>query len=360
MWDYLPVFRLPEGFFLAPLAILGVWWSARPRLRPAVIFSSLSGVRGLPVTLAQRIRSAMPYARAAGLLLILAAFCRPQLGITETRTHAEGIAIQATLDISGSMEALDFSLDGKQTSRLEAVKHVLAEFIAGSKQARLPGRSQDAIGLVAFGGFADSRCPMTLDHGALLDVVRGLETPKELHDRHGQVLNEAYLREEQATAIGDAITVSVDRLESLQAKSKAIVLLSDGVNNAGVCDPEDAIALAKSKGIKIYAIGIGQAGAAPFPFVDRYGKRVLKSVVVEFDPTLLKKAAETTGGKYFHATDTEALRSVYEEIDKLERTETERAIFTEYRELYVWPLLAGLLLLLADGGLGYTRFRTLP
>ena len=223
-FEGIPTFRWPLGLALAPLAVLAIWWVEAAANRPAAIFSSLDGLRGLPVTLAQRARGLMPFVRGLGLLLLVVAFARPQLGISETLVHTEGVAIQAALDISGSMEALDFSIDGQQASRLETVKHVFAEFVAGNAKAGLPGRPSDVIGLVAFGGYADSRCPMTLDHGALLDVVKALQTPQPIYNRQGRIVNEELLREEQATAIGDGLTLALERLKGVEAKSKLVVL----------------------------------------------------------------------------------------------------------------------------------------
>lgn len=360
MFDWLPVFRFPPGLLIAPLVVLGVWWNQRAKARPAAIFSSLDGLRGLPVTLAQRLKRLLPLLRAAGLVCLAVAFARPQRGISETLVRTEGIAIEATLDISGSMNAMDFSINGERVSRIAAVRHVFAQFAGGDRAAGLSGRPNDAIGLVAFGGYANSRCPLTLDHSALLDVVKNLDTPKPIHDRRGNILNAELLQEELQTAIGDALALSVERLKDAKARSKIILLLTDGVNDAGEVSPEDAIALAKKEGIKIYTIGIGHTGEAPFPAQDFFGNQVLQPHRVEFDDKILKLAAEATGGKYFHAEDTDALRNVYASIDQLERSVTEKAVYMEYRELYAWPLAVGLALLLAEALLAATRFRTMP
>lgn len=360
MLGFLPTFQFPQGLLLAPLVLLGIWWGQRGKNRPAATFSSIEGLRNLPVTMAQRIKRLLPWVRALGLICLVVAFARPQRGISETMVRTEGIAIEAALDISGSMDAMDFALHNEAAPRIEAVKHVFTQFVSGDRHADLPGRPNDAIGLVAFGGYADSRCPLTLDHGALMDVVASLETPKPITDKHGNVLNESLWKEETLTAIGDAITLSIERLDQVQARSKVILLLTDGVSNAGAIPPEDAIALAKQKGVKIYTIGIGQNGYAPFKVPDGFGGFSLERARVEFDDALLKKAAEETGGRYFHADATETLQRVYAEIDRLERSVTEKAVYMEYHELYAWPLALGLLLLLAEAVLMATRFRTLP
>jgi len=358
--DALPTFRWPLGLVLAPLAVLAVYYAERAKGRPTAIFSSLEGLRHLPVTLAQRTRRLMPFVRALALVLLTVACARPQLGITETLVRTEGLAMQAALDTSGSMEAMDFSIDGTQTTRLEAVKRVFSEFVAGNRKVGLEGRANDLIGLVAFGGYADSRCPMTLDHGALLDVVMSLQTPQPLYNRQGRIVNEELMREEGATAIGDGLALSLERLKGVVAKSKIVVLLSDGVNNAGVAEPLQAAELAQQMGVKIYTIGIGRSGEAPFRGKDPFGRTQFVRRYVEFDEKLLKELATRTGGTYFHAEDTTGLRQVYATIDHLERSETERAEFLDYRELYYGPLIAGLCLLLLDAVLLATRFRALP
>ncbi len=357
MLEWFPNFHSPQALLLAPVALAGIWWNTRSKQRATALFSSLEDLRDLPVTLAQRIYRLMPLLRATALLLLIIALARPQQGLTETRIRTEGIAIEAALDVSGSMDAMDFTLNSKQVTRLAAVKHVFSEFVGGGSD--LNGRPDDLIGLVAFGGFADSRCPLTLDHGALLEVVKSLSTPKEIVDRSGNVLNKDLLQEERATAMGDAIALSLERLKEVKAKSKIIVLLSDGVNNLGI-DPIQAAEIAKGMGVKVYTIGIGGNGEAPFMMRDIYGRMQMHAQYVQLDEDLLQELAKITGGTYFHAKNTDALRQVYAEIDKLERTETERFVYTEYLEWFWIPLAAGMVLMILDGVLSATRFRTLP
>lgn len=347
----------PWLFALIP-AVLICWLAERRAGRSAALYSSVALVRDLPKTTAQRFRSVLPWLRMIGVVLIVVALARPQFGLEEFRIRSEGIAIQMCIDRSGSMQAMDFPVDGERVDRLEAVKYVFRKFVSGEDD--FAGRQDDLIGLVAFGGFADALCPPTLDHGALLEVLHSVEIPKPIRDDEGRILNEALLREEQATAIGDAIAVAVERLKNIEAKSKIIVLLSDGENTAGVVSPEDAAKAAAAFGIKIYSIGVGSTGVAPFPATDIFGRQVLQAQRVRLDEETLRSLAEATGGQYFNAQDTEKLAAVYEEIDQLEKTEIEGRLYTEYREIFQSLMLPGLAVVLMEFLLTSTRFRSLP
>lgn len=355
-------FRLYSPFclLLVPVALAALWWQVRPRRRPAAIFSSVAGLRDLPVTMAQRLRRLFPWLYGAGLCLLITGLARPQSGRSESRITGEGIAIEIVLDISGSMEARDFQLNGRDVSRLEAVRHVIEQFVLGTGGRELGGRPDDLVGLVAFGGFADSKCPLTLDHGALIDIVNGLEIPKPVRDRQGRVINAEALQEELQTAIGDGVAVGVDRLRGAKAKSKVLILLTDGDSNAGVVDPREAARIAAESGIKVYTIGIGRSGVVPFPQEDEFGNQVLVPAQFRIDEELLQEMARTGGGRYFHAADSEGLAQVYAEIDKLEKTEFEESKYAEYTELFRWCVGPGLACLLLVGVLLETRFRSLP
>lgn len=344
-------------WLLLPVVGLSLWAMRRQR-QQAVLYSNVELLRGLPVTLAQRVRRLLPWLRLVGTVLIVFALARPQSGREEFRIRTEGIAIEMCIDRSGSMQALDFPINGERVNRLDAVKHVFRQFVAGEND--FDGRPDDLVGLVVFGGFADAKCPPTLDHGALLEVLDTVEIPAPVTDRRGRVINERLWQEEQATAIGDALAVAVDRLKDVQAKSRVIVLLSDGENTAGVVQPTEAAAAAAAFGIRIYSIGVGSTGTAPFPGVDLFGRQVLQAQEVRLDEKTLKMLAEKTDGRYFNAQDTAALKAVYTEIDRLEKTETEGRLYTEYREVFQSLLLPGIACVLVQVVLGTTRFRGLP
>lgn len=347
-------------FGLLPVILAVLWYFSRGANRPAVLYSSIAEVKALPITWMQRINRWMPLVFATGLCLILVGLARPQSGKSESRIRGEGIAIELVLDISGSMEALDFQLNDKAVNRLEAVKHVVSEFIAGSRRNGLAGRKNDLVGLVAFCGFADSKCPLTLDHGALIEIVKSLEVPKAIRDRRGKVINQDTLQEELATAIGDGVALGIDRLKDTKSKTKVLVLLTDGDNNAGVIEPRDAAAIAKELGIKLYTIGIGKNGTVPFPQEDEFGRRVLVGAQFRVDEALLKEMGESTGASYFHASDADGLAKVYAQIDQLERSEFEESKFSQYTELFRWFSGTGFAIVFGVYVMKETRFRSLP
>ncbi len=345
---------------LAPVVVIALLWRFRRQGRPAAVFSSVADLKGLPVTLAQRLRHGLRYVYVLGLCLVLIGLARPQAGKAQSRIAGQGIALEIVLDTSGSMEAIDFQLDGRDVSRLDAVKHVIRDFVLGSRSSGMSGLPDDLVGLVAFGGFADSKCPLTLDHGALVDIVTGLETPKPIRDSQGRVINAQALAEEMATAIGDGVAVGVDRLRGAKAKSKVLILLTDGDNNAGVVDPREAARIATESGIRLYTIGIGTTGTVPVPREDEFGNRVLVPAQFRIDEELLREMAQTGRGRYFHAADTEGLAQVYAEIGKLEKSELAETKYSEYTELFGWFAAPGLALILLVGVLMETRFRSLP
>jgi Ca-activated chloride channel family protein len=219
--------------------------------------------------------------------------------------------------------------------------------VLGSRGNAGRGRPDDTIGLVAFAGYADSLCPLTLDHGNLVSIVDDLEIVKR--------------RDEDGTALGDGLALAVERLRRIQAKSKVVILLTDGVHNAGAIDPDRAAELAASQNIKVYCIGAGTDGLAPFPSVDPFtGRAILRPTFVEIDEQTLRDIAQTTGGRYYRATDKEGLSEIYAEIDQLERTKITEVRYLQYTEHYGSFVLTGLGLMAAAAVAGATVFRTLP
>lgn len=268
--------------------------------------------------------------------LLVLALARPRHGKGSTDIEASGIDIMLALDVSGSMEALDFKLEGKQVNRLEAVKDVVSKFASQ--------RPNDKLGMVAFAGRPYLVSPLTMDHEFL---------GKRLKDvKMGQV--------EDGTAIGSAIVSSVDHLRDSSAKSKIVILLTDGVNNAGSANPLTATEAAKALGIKIYTIGAGTQGEAPFPMRDNFGQVHIRNVPVEIDEEMLGEVAKATGGQYFRATDTGSLEKIYDSINQLEKTTRKLKKYQQYDELFLWFLVPGLALLLLELVLAQTRFRRLP
>ncbi|MBI4878975.1 MAG: VWA domain-containing protein [Planctomycetes bacterium] len=352
--------RLHDPLWLAALlpALAVLFWSGRRERRAVLLYSSLDAFRNLPVTLAQRAKRLLPLLRLLGLLLVACALARPQEGREEFRVRSAGICIQLLVDRSGSMDALDFREDGQPVNRLHAVKRVIRDFVAGAGD--LPGRPDDQIGLVVFGGYAESRCPLTLDHDALLAILERVEIPGAGLSDQERALAERVIEGEAATAIGDALALGVSRLRGANAKSRVIVLLSDGESNAGALDPLAAAELALAEGVKVYTIGIGSTGIAPFQRFDHLGRAHLVPDHVRLDERTLARIAELTEGRYFNARDSEALVRVYEEIDRLEKSETEGVLYTDYRELFEYLLLPGAGLLLLELLLCATRFLTLP
>lgn len=284
-----------------------------------------------------RWRWIIPALRLGAAVCLIGALARPQGGIAASRVFTEGIDIVLGVDISGSMLAEDFTLGGKRANRLAAVKAVVTDFVS-----RRGGG--DRIGLVLFAARPYTQCPLTLDHGWLQKNLERAEI--------GLI--------EDGTAIGSALAAAVARLEASDARSKIIVLLTDGQNNAGKVSPLAAADAAKALGYRVYTIGAGTRGLAPFPARDLFGNLVYQPVPVDIDETTLREIAQKTGGRYFRATDTENLKQIYSEIDALEKTPHAGLHYREYRELYQWLLIPAVLFLVGEIVLGRTVLRVLP
>lgn len=326
---------LGSPIYLLLLLPLGVaaWFVYRRRVRQALVFSPFHRLPGNRATWRTRLRPAAPVLFLLGLLLLILALARPQTLFSRIVRKSDAIAIQMVVDCSGSMQALDFSTRDKQKTRLDVVKETFADFIR-----QRPG---DLVGLITFGGYASSRAPLTLDHDALLHSLKGVETARERFSQDGQLLNQ----EEMLTAIGDALATGCTRLDTAGVKSRIIVLLSDGESNTGIIKPEEAAKAAKTMGIKVYTIGIGTTGRAPFLGRDRFGRPAIGYGEVRLDEDLLKRLATTTGGQYFNVTDAKGLARTLEAINKLEKTTINTEQFNKYNEHFMGFLVPGLVLL---------------
>lgn len=314
-------------YLLLLLALPLVAWRLFGNRRGAIPFTSLQIAQRLTPTLRQRLAWLPAALTLASLGVAIVAVARPREGREQTIVDSQGIAIELVVDRSGSMQAMDFQIDGQHVDRLTAIKKVAADFVLGNATDKLDGRFSDLIGLVTFAGHADGETPPTLDHAFLVAQLN-----------QTQIVS---ARSEDGTAIGDAVALAVEKLNALdtrqqeKVKSKVIILLTDGENNAGKLEPIQAAELAETLGIKVYTIGVGTKGRAPVPVVDVFGRETLQYMTVNIDEATLTKVAEATGGRYFRATDTDSLKSIYAEIDQLEKTKVEAKHFVDYRELAV-------------------------
>ena len=329
------MFHSPWYFLLLLAVPLLAWWLFGPRRRSAIRFSSVKLAGQLAPTLRQRLMWLPGALTLAAVLVLIIALARPREGREQTIVDSEGIAIEMVVDRSGSMQAMDFQIDGEHVDRLTAIKKVAGDFVSGGES--LDGRVSDLVGLITFAGYADGVTPPTLDHAFLVSQLN-----------HADIVTN---RSEDGTAIGDAISLAVEKLNALDArqqdkvKSKVIILLTDGENNAGDLEPVQAAELAQTMGIKVYTIGVGTKGRAPMPVTDMFGRETVQWMPVNIDEETLQKVASITGGKYFRATDTDSLAEIYREIDQLEKSKVEAQHFVDYRELAVQSYVAGALTL---------------
>lgn len=339
--------RFADPWVLLLLAVVPLLFlvQRRWRNRAGVGFSSTAGLDGIPRSGWLRFRHALPWLRALALAAFVVALARPQWGVEATRIYTKGIAIVMVVDVSSSMGALDLKIDEETANRLEAVKATFRDFVKGDGE-ELSGRDNDLIGMVTFARFADALSPLTLDHDALLALLEGV--------------NIVTLSEEDGTAIGDAIVMGLDTVRNVTDANQVMILLTDGSNNAGDTDPREAAQVASALGVKIYTIGAGSKGLAMMPVRARDGGMELRSTQVFIDDYTLETVATLTGGQYFRATDAEALREIYAEIDRLERTTNVAESYQRYIEGFPVILFVGLALLLAEVALANTRLRTVP
>jgi Ca-activated chloride channel family protein len=303
----------------------------------AVSFSSPVPLNSLPVSRKLKERPwVLNLLRTAAFICFVVALARPQTGILFSEVEESGRDIMLAVDTSGSMNALDFSIDGKRVDRLAALKHVVENFI--------DGRKGDRMGLIVFGTDVFTQCPLTMDQSVLKDFVAGLGI--------GMV--------GEGTALGDAIAVAVKRLKNIPGDSKVIVLVTDGVKTAGNVEPKQAAEIAAKAGIKIYTIGIGGNKPAPFRVTGIFGEARLEYRPVELDEKTLREIAELTGGKYYNAQKTETLEDIYKEISKLEERVDKSYEYIEYQEQFFPIVCVGLIFLLIHELLASTRYVTAP
>ena len=324
-------FANPKLLWLLLLVpVLIVWYILRHKKQEAALsFSDLNGFTKLPKTWKAYLRHLLFALKMGALALLIVALARPQSSSTNSTSNIEGIDIVMAMDVSGSMLARDLKPD-----RLTAAKNVASDFVK-----ERPG---DRMGLVIFSGETFTQVPLTTDHGVMLTMLAEM--------KNGLI--------DDGTAIGDGLATSISRLKDSEAISKVIILLTDGMNNAGSVDPYTAAEMAKLFGIRVYTIGVGSYGTAPYPVQTPFGTQ-LQQMKVEIDEKLLTTIANSTGGKYYRATSNQKLDEIYAEIDKLERSKIE---VTEFRRLHeeFYPLVAlALALLLLEFLLRKTIFRTL-
>src|SRR5947209_14430995 len=333
-----PTFAHPWYLLLLLFLPVLAWLKGKRGQESAFLYSSVQLVRPV-ANISQwspgRVLLALRWLVLAVLIIALA---RPQLTRSETSIHASGVDIVVALDLSGSMAAEDegFKLRGQQMNRVNIAKDVLQKFIAK--------RPNDRIGLVAFAGRAYIAAPLTLDHDFLLQNLDRLNL--------GSI--------EDGTAIGSALTASINRLRELKSKSKIIILMTDGQNNAGKVPPLTAAEAAQTLGVKVYAVGVGTRGSARIPGTDMFGRKVYQTIQADIDEETLQAIAKKTGGKYYRADNTDTLHKIYDEIDKLETTEVETKKYVRVEELLSWAIWPGLGLLILELLLGNTIWRKLP
>ena len=331
---------LAHPYLLLLLAALPMvaWWKRKRGQQAAFLYSSTQLVQGVAEISRWSPGRILELLRWAALVLFIFGMARPQFIESETTVRASGVDIVAAVDLSGSMAAEDrgFTIRGEQVNRLEVAKDVLKKFVQK--------RSNDRIGLVAFAGRAYIAAPLTLDHDFLTQNIDRLSL--------GLI--------EDGTAIGSGLSAAVNRLQEVKSKSKIVILMTDGQNNAGKVPPITAAEAALALKVKVYTIGVGTRGMGRMPVPDRFGRKIYQNVQVDIDEKTLTAMADKTGGKYYRADSADTLRRIYDEIDKLERTEVETKKYVQVKELFPWAVIPGLALFVAEILLAHTVWRKLP
>lgn len=330
------IFKNPWILLLIPLTISIYFIAQKRNLKANIRFSSQELLKNIKPTWKIFLAENLFYLRLIVIILFVLALARPQIALKETEIETEGINIILAIDCSGSMLAEDFILNGKRYNRLAIVKNVVKNFIAD--------RKSDRIGIIAFAARAYTVCPLTLDYDWLIKNLERVEI--------GTI--------EDGTAIGSALSSSLNRLKDTQAKSKIVILLTDGINNTGKIDPLTAAKAAKTLNVKIYTIGAGSKGLVPYPTSDFWGRKAYQNVEINIDEDTLASIAQETNAKYFRAEDTQSLKRIYEEIDALEKTKIKEKKFQEYKELFDLFLSWGIIILLLELILANTILRIVP
>lgn len=326
------VFAYPKMFYLLLLLVpVIIWYYFKQHSVPTVQVSSTEAVSGLPVSPRQYLRHLLFVIRLITIILLIIILARPQSSNQWENVSTQGIDIILAMDVSSSMLAQDLKPD-----RLEASKNVAIEFIAG--------RPNDRIGLVVFSSESYTQCPLTTDHSVLTNLFKDVKS--------GII--------EDGTAIGVGLATAVKRLKDSEAISKVIILLTDGVNNQGAIDPITAAELAKTFNIRVYTIGVGTEGNAPYPVQDMFGRTYTASMPVEIDEETLQQISDITNGKYFRATNNNKLRQIYYEIDQLEKSKINVKEFSRKEEEYLPFAIAALVLTLIEFLVRRLFLRTIP
>lgn len=329
-------FAWPWSFLLAiPLGI-AAWRMLRRGRQAGIKFSAVGRLPQKTVGWRAYLANLAPWVFLAGSALLVIASARPRQALSQGNRSVDAIAIAMTVDVSGSMEALDLTPRGENyKTRLDVVKEMFRKFIEA--------RPDDLIGLVTFGGYASSRAPLTADHETLLHVLNGVQVPSVGYDANGRPIDP----DETMTAVGDGLATALARLKDAEPKSKIAILLSDGVSNTGVVEPDQAAAAAEKLGIRVYTIGVGtHSRRTPFKARDMYGRTSIAYADMSFDESQLKSIAAKTHARYFSVRDAEGLKAALEEIDSLEKTTLDRTVYQRWNEHFVPFLLLGTALVL--------------
>ena len=346
-------FAWPLSFLLVLPLAAAAWRMLRRARRTGIKFAPVTRRPAKTAGWRAQVANLSPWIFLVGAALLVVAAARPRRALSHGQRSVDAIAIAMTVDISGSMEALDLTPESQlrahdYVTRLDVVKKTFKEFIEK--------RPDDLIGLVTFGGYASSRAPLTADHEALLHVLKGVEVPSVTYDANGHPVDP----DETMTAVGDGLATALARLKDAEPKSKIVILLSDGVSNTGVVEPDAAAAAAAKLGIRVYTIGVGtKARRTPFKARDMFGRTSIQYANISFDESQLKSIAQKTQARYFAVNDPKGLETALAEIDSLEKTTLDRTVYQRWNEHFAPFLLAGVALVLAAVSLQMAASRRL-